>query len=275
MTMTIVLAAVTDDETATAVLDAAAVIAPIYSARIVAVHVREPGTTPPEEVCRRASVELRLVDGNVSDELVTAIRDDEVGAAVLGAMARQGHPKPGHVTLEVASRVVKPVFVVPPEARIPRPGERLRILVPLDGTDDAALTARAALHRLAGADAELVVLHVFDPELTPLFLDRPEHDLPVWAHEFMTRYCDVPGCSMRWRSGTAGAGISDAATDEGVDAVVLSWTQRVAPGRARAVREVLGSAGVPVVLVPRAAAERLVAAAEGVTAAGAREDVRP
>jgi hypothetical protein len=259
--MTTVLAVLTADAAAPAVLDTALFMAPIYQSTVEALHVRESGTAAPDALCLDAGVPLRIVDGDVSDSIVEAMRADDVLGAVLGAMGRPG-PGPGHITLEVASRVTKPVVVVPPGASVPRPGDQLRLLLPLDGTDEAALTARATVHRLAGSDADIVVLHVFDPDVTPLFLDRPEHDLPIWAHEFLTRYCDQPGCRMRWRSGSAGAGIADAARAEQVDAVVLSWSQRVAPGRATAVREVLATAKVPVVLVPKEAAERLVRANE-------------
>jgi hypothetical protein len=54
---------------------------------------------------------------------------------------------------------------------------------------------------------------------------------------------------------------------EDIHAVILGWHGVLQPGRAAVVRAVLASAHVPVLLVPRAQAERTLAEAEAEAAA--------
>jgi hypothetical protein len=161
--------------------------------------------------------------------------------------------------MQVATRIDKPLALVPPNSPPVEPGQPLRTLVPLDGTDLSALTVRAVIRRVADADVEITVLHVFGAGSTPRFLDHPEYDLPDWAEEFRARYCDVPGVSVEWRRGSPGEAIADVARAAGVDAVIMGWGQELGEGRAAAVRGTLAAAGIPVLLVPRSQAELALA----------------
>jgi hypothetical protein len=44
--------------------------------------------------------------------------------------------------------------------------------------------------------------------------------------------------------------VAEVSTEHSADLVVLSWSQDSSPGRARAVREVLGASALPVLLLP-------------------------
>ena len=263
--MTRVIAAIGGTGAMQPVLTAADITAVVYKGAVDAVHIGPAGAAD-DLLLEVGSRPVRYLAGDVVETLVSEIGAQDVLAAVVGA---REHPSDdparpaGHVALEVATRVEKPLLLVPPEWRGPRSGRALRLLVPLDGSDESSITVRALVNRVASTDTEIVALHVFDEESTPLFLDHPEHDLPAWAHEFLRRHCDEPGSKLAWRTGPAGAGIADAADSEEVDAVVLGWHQVLSAGRAKAVREVLARAKVPVILVPRVAAERALAIAAG------------
>jgi hypothetical protein len=259
--MTTVLAAVDTDNVRHPVLEAAVVVAGVYGADVEAVHIAGPGARIPivDDVI---DVPLRLLErnGNVADTLVAAIEADDVVAAVIGTRTatKTGAP-PGHVAIDVATRVDKPVVLVPPDSPPLVPGQRIKALVPLDGSELSALTVRAVVRRVANADVEIIVLHVFGPTTAPQFLDHPEHDLPAWADEFRMRYCDEPGSRVEWRQGETGTAIAETARAEKVNAVILGWGQDLGEGHAEPVRAALSSAGVPVILVPRTEIERTLA----------------
>ena len=258
--MTLVTAAVTADEAAVPTLLAAELLADIYDATVDVVHVRTAGVDDHPLPDAFSAVPVRLLDGEVVDVLTHELNRDDVVACVIGTKARPDAAAPtGHVALGLLARSDKPVGLVPPGWEVGSSG-RLRILVPLDGTKEADLTVRAVLTRIAHAAVDLVVLHVFDPTTVPAFLDRPEYDLPAWSHEFLQRHCDEQGASVTWRTGQPGAGILDALASEDIDALVLGWHGVLESGRAAVVREVLATAGVPILLVPRGQAERTLAA---------------
>lgn len=260
--MTRVIAAVAGGRGEGPVLRAGALFAAVYGADFEAVHVVEEDRPAGLQLDLTADipVPVRTVQGDVCDTLVAEIEAADVIAGVIGARTAPSARRPaGHVALDIATRVDRPLLIVPPETVVPAAGRPLRLLVPLDGTAESALTVRALLHRLAGAEVELVALHVFDSSTAPRFLDHPEHDLPVWAEEFAMRNCAEPGTTMRWRMGAAGEAIEQAAEAEQADAVILSWGRELAPGRAEAVKRVLADTKVPLVLVPKEAAIRTLA----------------
>ena len=98
--------------------------------------------------------------------LAEAGRAPEVVAVVLGARGvRSGRRPAGHVALELALSLPKPLVVVPPDARL-RKGLR-RILVPLNGRRTTAVALAETLMLASGQEIELVVLHVYDEEHDP------------------------------------------------------------------------------------------------------------
>ena len=254
-----VLAIIDNDGVRRQVLEAGAALAGVYGAHLEAVHVRVPyGIVPP--IDDDIDAPLRVLVGNVIQEIVDAIAAEDVVGAAIGARTDVADRRPGgEVAMEVASAVDKPLVLVPPQSPPLTPGQRLRVLVPLDGTELAALTVRALVRRVADADVEIVVLHVFGDGSVPRFLDHAEHDLPVWADEFRARYCEDPTSRVEWRRGSPGEAIAETARQEEVDGIIMGWGQELGRGRAAAVRSTLTDGGVPVILVPRADAEKTLA----------------
>ncbi len=254
--MSTVIAAIDIDDAAPAVLQAAHILGRIYDADVEAVHAQL-ADLPLADLELRDTVQgvpLRTIVGSREDVLAETMNHHDVVAAAIGAHAGGTADRRGRFALRIAALVHVPIVLVPASAPLPRVGLPLRLLVPLDGTDESATTVRALVQRVSAADIDvnIVVLHVFDPGSVPMFLDRPEYDLATWAHEFLSR-SRLPRCQVHWKTGSPATEVADAARAEQVDAVVLGWKQSLDPGRSRVVRA-MAAIGLPVILVPYLAA---------------------
>lgn len=180
------------------------------------------------------------------DALVAALDDPQVSYGVLpheaGRLAR--------VVDEVIQRTDRPVVVVPTASHRACPDIVSRVLVPLDGTREAAEAMQRSLQTFAGLGVDVLVLHVIDGGTAPPFWDQPAHAQSSWEREFRARYCDVPNARVELRSGAPGVRIVDVADAEDVDLIALGWRQRFAGRHAAAVRAVLDQTAVPVLLIP-------------------------
>lgn len=114
-------------------------------------------------------VETALWTGRVAALLTEAVSGDDV--LVVGRRATEEHPhRWGSVSLAVAARSPCPVVVVPAgQDRRPRHG---RVVVGLDGTARSLPALEAAVREAEERDAELLVVHCWDP----LLVDVPESE---------------------------------------------------------------------------------------------------
>lgn len=245
-----VLACIKDDSAARAVLEIARSLAHTLRAETEALHVRKDGTAAIEDLARDVGIALRVEHGDPVSAIVRALAQDDVELAVIGARSAGGGKPAGRVALAVAAGASKPVVGVPPNLGACAPGGLKRLLLPLNGTPDAALAVAATSRVFAGSAVEVVALHVFDQSHAPLFLDRPEHDLEVWAREFLARHCGDQSARLEIRTGETGKRVLDVADTERVDMIALAWSQDLSAGHAAVVRRVLAGACVPVMLVP-------------------------
>lgn len=159
----------------------------------------------------------------------------------------------GPIWRRVIQASAKPVILVPAAVRGRQP--RLhRMLLPLDGTPQAAAAVADSIDRFARAGVDLVALHVFDADTVPRFWDHPAHGHHAWTQEFLARNCARPGVRLELRSGAAGDHILEVAVRERADLIALGWSQRLDEGRAHTVRQAIAAALVPVMLVPVASA---------------------
>jgi nucleotide-binding universal stress UspA family protein len=182
---------------------------------------------------------------------VAAVGGTEVAVAVLGVRGNPAGRRPaGSTALAVATRATKPVVVVPPEPRDPPRAGLHRVLVPLDGTADAALAVEQAMGWFAGSGVEIVGLHVFDASTVLRFWDRPEHDHAAWSKEFLARNVTAAATRLEVRSGWPSDRILEVATAERADMIALGWHRRLVPEGAAVVREVLARTSLPVILLP-------------------------
>jgi nucleotide-binding universal stress UspA family protein len=245
--VSVLLAAVDDSPAARGVLAAAAGLAPLMGAEVEAIHV-DPGGETARLAAAAAGVPYRVVPGPVEEGILAALADSRAVGVVVGARGRRAGRRPvGTTARRLIERAAKPVAVVPPDYAGGGPPKRL--LVPLDGTVATSEAVGAVIRRCSGV-AELVVLHVFDAATTPRFLDRPAADIELLGREFLASHC--PGLEARFeaRVGAVGEVIVEEVDVEGAELVVLGWSQVFGDERAAVVREVLGRARVPVLLVP-------------------------
>lgn len=192
-------------------------------------------------------------------ELADGLGGEQGAALVLREMSEPGtllavlgrHTGAGSTWPLVVPQASKPVVVVPQATPQSRPGIT-RVLVPLDGTAEAAGAVADTVALFAGVGVEVVVLHVFDAATTPLFWDQPAYERQEWDEEFLARYCSLPGVRLTLRSGPVGQHVVDVATTEQADLITLGWSQQLDPGRAQTVRHAVLAASVPVMLVPLA-----------------------
>jgi nucleotide-binding universal stress UspA family protein len=143
---------------------------------------------------------------------------------------------------------MKPVVVVPPDARYP---VRLwRLLVPLEASQMTADAVDSMIRAACQAGAEVIVLHVIEEDAVPAVTDQPQHEVDAWVAEFRRRYCHDPDIRIELRAGGAVDHVLATAEALDADAVLLAWSQRVAGGRGAKVTSVLERSPIPVILVP-------------------------
>lgn len=158
-----------------------------------------------------------------------------------------GAPDQAELWWEFARTADGPLVLTPERCGVSKIG---RVLLPLDGTAEASAVMPIVTKLLAANGVEFVVLHVFDRTTVPPFWDHTEHAHRIWAEEFLQRHCPASGATLVVRSGEAGAHVADVADEVGADLIVLGWSQRLNPGRARVVRATVERAHVPVLLLP-------------------------
>jgi nucleotide-binding universal stress UspA family protein len=249
--MSIVLAALDTTAAARPVLETAVRIGELIGAEVEVVHVHggpRDSIETAESLSARAGVRFRLLEGPVESALLGAISAPDVLAAVIGARSTTGGRRPvGRTALHILQHADKPVVVVPPEAVAPIAFRRL--LVPLDGTEVSSRPVLEWLWPLLATDAELVVLHVFTDRTLPAMLDRPVRDTEMLGREFLT-YHLPHAAHIEFRPGPVAARVAEVSREHAADLIVLSWSQDSSGGRAGVVREVLGAAACPVLLLP-------------------------
>ena len=250
----VVLVAIDQDDSSSAVLGTGVQFAEMIGAAVEALHA---GTSLPAPLCmlaRRQGVSLRRVDGPATRALVAQLERPEVRGIVVGAgLGRSGHHPVGPTTRYVAERSGKSVVIVPASAR-GEGGPLRHLLVPLEGTEASSRPILEALLPLIVTGAEVEVLHVFTEETLPRMLDHPVQDLELLGREFLAKHC--PGASrILLRAGPVADRVREVCDEGRCDMIVLSWSQVSAVGRARVVRDVLSTSAIPVLLLPVGADE--------------------
>jgi nucleotide-binding universal stress UspA family protein len=170
----------------------------------------------------------------------------------------------GHVTLGVLEAPPCPVLVVRSALRCGSQAHRLRhlrrILVPLDGSPEAARSIEQACVIAARANAKVTVLHVVDVSewaapVTHTYEDQSQYEREAWADEFLrSSFAHAPRppevrAEVAMRRGDPGSEIAKFAEDDDCDLVVAAWGGRLSPGRARVVRTLLERAPCPLLFL--------------------------
>jgi nucleotide-binding universal stress UspA family protein len=244
-----VLAAITDDCAAPAVLASAAAVADVACAETEALHVGHENTLL-AQAAQEVGVTLRTVGGRAVEAIVDACAAEDVVAIVIGARGSPVGTHPvGATTTALITLLNKPVVVVPRDAHVEHRIER--VLVPLDGTTQGATALQQAMQLMSSAQLEVVVAHVYDQRSLPAFSDHLPHEVRAWREEFIARHCPAAlDARLELRVGEAREQLLDILRRSGCELVALSWSQDLTDGRAVVVRRMLAESPVPVLLAP-------------------------
>lgn len=245
-----ILAAIDNSPAARPVLAVACSLGRVLDVEVEALHVREDGEQTARAAAASAGVLLRSIEKPVIPALIEAGRSPDVLYVALGARGVVAGPRPaGHVALELAHSLPKPLVVVPPDASAT--GTLRRILVPLDGRRTTAAALAETLMLASRHELEVIVLHVHEEESIPLFTDQRQYELESWAQEFLRRHCPYPErVRLEVRIGMPGENVLHVAEETAADLIALGWSQDLRPGHAAVVRAALERSPVPLLLAP-------------------------
>jgi nucleotide-binding universal stress UspA family protein len=170
----------------------------------------------------------------------------------------------GHVTLGVLADPPCPVMVVRSALSATSQTHRIRhlrrILAPLDGSPEAALSIDHACAIAIKTQARVMILHVIDvsgkaPAAAPAYGDQSQYEMEAWEDEFLrSSFARAPRpaelkAQVALRCGEPGNEIANFAQDEDCDLIVAAWGGRLSPGRAVVIRTLLERAPCPLLFL--------------------------
>ena len=244
--MTRVIAALENSLAARPVLVTAAAVADVLGGDVDALHIGDDGGHTARASADQAGVAFRQLPGDPVKRIIEQASASDVVAVVLGARESASGRRTGHIPRAVADAIDRPVIVVPPGID---PSARIHtVVIAMEGTAAKARSLKSAVEVAAGADLDLVVVHVDDELSIPSFSDQVAHETDAYASEFLARYLrGVEKVRLELRVGVPAdeiLGVSQAA-----DLIAVGWPQHATGDRGAVAREVLDRSRVPVLLV--------------------------
>lgn len=234
-----------------------------------------PQPMPIEQTRRHLALSEKQLVGTVLDTVTGAPAEGIVRLAVerhslvIVMAMHDGHPGVESGLGSVAEGVLRnspcPILLVPPYR--PAHWHMQRILLPQDGTPEAAAIIESAARLAARVPAELLLLHVggipgaAEPGTikVPTYMDQPHHEWPQWTREFVERVRGLGHLPRELKlrlfvaRGDAGDEIVKAATAHAVDLIIMPWHGSLAPQRAVALKAVIRGGVSPVLILSFAA----------------------
>ena len=226
-----------------------------------ALHVREPGVPEPGSA-EFEGLEFTSIDGDPVAAITSLAAGEAVDALAFGLRSSAGpagEPGLGHVAEALLDGAVAPVLLV-------RPGMRplttlRRIIVPLEGSPSTSAAMTAADDALCARGREIVMLHVATGETptetgslpAPRIVDQEHYEWSAWQEEFTMRFSQCPEGGrhrVAVRVGDPARIIAEEARSGDAELIVLSWSGSFESGHGAVVRELLGTAPCPLLIVP-------------------------
>jgi nucleotide-binding universal stress UspA family protein len=246
--MSRIIAAVDNSAAAHPVVAAALLLAPVFGADVECVHVAAVEGRTAAAAAAGSRVPFRTMPGDPLSRLVELAAEDDVVGFAIGQRSRVAAAATGHLALGLADSVDKPVLVVSPQAVLP--GRIRRVLIAMAGVPGRARDLKRAIALAAGAELELIAVHVDDESSVPSFSDQVQYETEAYAHEFLARYAPgAPGVRLRLRIGAPVDEILSTCEEEQPDVMAMGWPHADKPNRGEVVRAVLERSPVPVLLV--------------------------
>jgi len=246
--MSTVIAAIDNSAAARPVLVAASALAMVLGADVEAIHVTENEGQTARASAESLGIPFTKLTGEPARQIAGRATAGDVVAVAIGARRQLKQRHIGHLARKLANEIDKPVLVVPPEAE---PVDRFRtVLIAMEGTPAKARSIKPAVDLAAGADLEVVVVHVDDEASIPSFSDQLAHETAAYADEFLARYLHgAPRARLEPRVGAPADEIVAACHSIKADVLALGWPQSTDERRGAVAREVLDHSPVPVLLV--------------------------
>lgn len=219
----------------------------------------------------REQLQVRTSAESTAEALISAAAAAGVCLLVLtthGHAAEVRQPL-GSIVESVVARTTRPILLVRPETELAREAQAhpfQRLLIPLDGTPQTAVTLCPAFDLVAQLGASADVLYVATPGKAGAteqgsvsgsrYVDQPQHEWTRWTSEVLDRLCtsgarapaQVP-IQVYLATGDLGETIVEFARAHHYDAIVLARRSHLEPGRAEVIRTVLDRTPCPVLLV--------------------------
>jgi hypothetical protein len=190
----------------------------------------------------RGSILADESEGERTD-LIRAAQDEEVVGVVIS-----GTPDHTVRAMHLAAAIDRPVVLSPGTLRAPYALNR--VLLPLDGTREAADAVSATAQMVQKLGLDMVVLHCVHGAAVPRFQDHPQYDAHDRTREFIARYLEPVGdVHLELRVGTPGRHAVDVSQTVDADLIVLGWSRHPTPRRAQTVRSILAHSVIPVMLL--------------------------
>lgn len=244
----------------------------LKAATLHIVHVAA-RAVPPQELLGQLKLPSEQVSGLVLDqcqgrpasEIVQQAKEWRSVCIVMCTHTGVERPRGtlGTVAREVLQAAPCPIVLVKPE-RGQASWKLRRILFPYDGTPTTAAAIGPAADLARQAGAELIVLHVAATDVArpkepgaivvPRYLDQPQHEWPVWAHEFLERLRALghPPEDVAIRlfvgAGDIGRTIVELAAQHESDLIALAWRGMLEPEHTQIAQTVLSHAPYPLII---------------------------
>ena len=255
-------------------LAVAEAVARLYDADVHILHASAEAMTPTAIVERtgvpdewRTSERVHHRDGDAARAIIDEARAQRAAAIVMCSHGETADPEviAGHVTLEVLERTPCPVVVtrafLDMEEQAARMRNLRRLLVPLDGTAEAAQACEHAVRLATRCDARLLMLHVLaraarqKAPAFPRYVDHAPYELEAWRQEFAHASlgaAELPSgvqAEVALRVGDPADEIVSYAAAEDCDLVVVAWGGHITRHRALIVRKLLTASPCPLLFL--------------------------
>lgn len=215
----------------------------------------------------QARVRTHHAEGHAASCIRDVARELPANAILLSSHGATGNRDAlaGHVTLGVLTDPPCPVYVVRSALSVRSQMHRLRhvrrILVPLDGSEQAAQAVTEGAALAAAAKARLVLLYVLSDQpaarapAISRYSDQIHHEMEAWRDEFMRsgfareRGRGALSAEVALRCGDPGDQIVRYAAEEDCDVIITAWGGSLSAGRAQVVRTLLAQASCPILFL--------------------------
>jgi nucleotide-binding universal stress UspA family protein len=226
-----------------------------------ALHVREPGVPEPGSA-ELEGLEFTVIDGEPVAAVTRLAAGEAVDALAFGLRCSAGllcELGMGHVAEALLEGAVAPMLLVRPGMR-PLTNLR-RIIVPLEGSPSTSAAMTAADDALCARGREIVMLHVATGDApteagslpAPRIMDQEHYEWSAWQEEFTMRFSQCPEGGrhrVAVRVGDPAKLIAEEARSGDAELIVLSWSGSFENGHGAVVKELLGTAPCPLLIVP-------------------------